>query len=639
MDHSVFNPIDVDLASMGKPDSEYLTPERGGEDILCFSSIDWDFMWQGHQEIMSSLSREGRRVLFIENTGVRNPRLGDFRRIRNRFVNWKRGLKGFRKEADNLYIFSPLLLPFPYSRLARWLNSQLMLFSLRKWMHAMEFDRPICWTFLPTPLTLELIHQIPHRILIYYCIDSFENSTPAAQRIVKSEQELFSKADLVLVTSRQLYLKASRWNHRVHSFPFGVSLQKFLDCRRSPGETPDELKGLSSPIVGYVGGIHQWVDQDLLVKTARSLKDYSFVMVGPVQTDVSKLEKEPNIYILGQRLHDRLPGYILRFDVCIIPYCITEYTVNVYPTKLSEYHALEKPVVSTPLPEVLNFNQTYPGLVEVGSSGEEFSRKITHAMSKDSSLQRRRRLDAATDNSWVRKIDLIQGLIDKRLKEKATMEKGNWVDRFKAVLDSSRPGGRWIAVLVVLAGLFFYTPLIRVAALPLYVQNSLVPSDAIVVFAGGVGESGKPGERYRQQVFHAVRLYNTGYAPNILFVSSSLATFQETEIMRVLTEAQGVPKQAIITEPNVKNTYEYVKSVARISEDQGWGSIILMTSPHHGRRAVQTFQKNSPELGVQVTSSQPFPRRWEWRRVRLHEINKVLREYAALFYYSMKGWI
>ena len=57
-------------------------------DILCISSIDWDFIWQGHQEIMSTLAAEGHRVLFVENTGVRSPNLRDLPRLRQRIRNW-----------------------------------------------------------------------------------------------------------------------------------------------------------------------------------------------------------------------------------------------------------------------------------------------------------------------------------------------------------------------------------------------------------------------------------------------------------------------------------------------------------------------------------------------------------------------
>ena len=84
-----------------------------GQDILCLSSIDWDFIWQGHQQIMSALAREGNRVLFVENTGVRSPGLRDVGRVWHRLTNWWRSLKGFREVQPQLFVYSPILLPFP----------------------------------------------------------------------------------------------------------------------------------------------------------------------------------------------------------------------------------------------------------------------------------------------------------------------------------------------------------------------------------------------------------------------------------------------------------------------------------------------------------------------------------------------
>ena len=55
-------------------------------DVLCISSIDWDFIWQGHQEIMSTLAAQGHRVLFLENTGVRSPKFRDLPRLRQRLM-------------------------------------------------------------------------------------------------------------------------------------------------------------------------------------------------------------------------------------------------------------------------------------------------------------------------------------------------------------------------------------------------------------------------------------------------------------------------------------------------------------------------------------------------------------------------
>src|SRR6266404_4463458 len=104
-----------------------------GKNILCISSIDWDFNWQGHQEVMSTLAAQGNRVLYVENTGVRAARLSDLPRLRSRLRNWWKSTKGFHQERPNLYVYSPLVLPFPHSRLARWVNRTLLVRNLRQW--------------------------------------------------------------------------------------------------------------------------------------------------------------------------------------------------------------------------------------------------------------------------------------------------------------------------------------------------------------------------------------------------------------------------------------------------------------------------------------------------------------------------
>ena len=136
------------------------------ENIICISSIDWDFIWQGHQEIMSTFARNGNRVLFIENTGVRTPGLRDIYRIKHRIRNWLKGVKGIRKEQENLYVFSPIILPFPYLRIARWVNKYLMLSVIEKWMKIMDFNDPIVWVFLPTGMNLDLLNSVNERLCI-----------------------------------------------------------------------------------------------------------------------------------------------------------------------------------------------------------------------------------------------------------------------------------------------------------------------------------------------------------------------------------------------------------------------------------------------------------------------------------------
>src|SRR4249920_570110 len=213
-------------------------------DIVCISSIDWDFIWQGHQEIMSRLAADGHRVLFIENTGVRAPNVRDLPRVRQRVRNWWRGTKGFRQERPNLFIYSPLLLPWPYLRPSRWINRFVLMRAIRRWMDATGFFQPIAWTFLPTPLARDLLAAITPRLTIYYGIDDFASSSAGAKRIVASEERLFKDADLVFVTSERLRQRAARFSDRVHLFPFGVNLERFEAVRQSGDEPPQDLKRL-----------------------------------------------------------------------------------------------------------------------------------------------------------------------------------------------------------------------------------------------------------------------------------------------------------------------------------------------------------------------------------------------------------
>ncbi len=160
------------------------------QNIICVSSIDWDFLWQQHQELMSAYAKQGSTVLFIENTGVRTPKFKDMPRVVKRIKNWLKGTKGFRKEIDNLYVYSPLFLPFPYSRIARFINRKIIISAVKNWMKSVGFYEPIIWSFLPTYLTLDIAKNIEHKLLVYYCTDNFSATSLDAKKITKIETAL-----------------------------------------------------------------------------------------------------------------------------------------------------------------------------------------------------------------------------------------------------------------------------------------------------------------------------------------------------------------------------------------------------------------------------------------------------------------
>ena len=260
-----------------------------------------------------------------------------------------RGTKGFREERPNLFVQSPLVLPFPYFNLARRINRWMLKRSITRWMSAVGAARPVVWTFLPTPLARDVIDSLNPALTIYYCIDDLASSSPEAARIAPSEQLLFKSADLVFTTSEKLRARAAQFSDRVHLFPFAVNMGTFEKVRDAAAPAPDDIAKLPRPIAGYVGGLHQWVDQELLAAVAEKMPEVTFALVGPPQVDVSRLERIKNIHLFGQRQHTELPGYVKNFDVGLVPYRISEYTANVYPTKLNEYLIMGIPVVATDL--------------------------------------------------------------------------------------------------------------------------------------------------------------------------------------------------------------------------------------------------------------------------------------------------
>lgn len=608
-------------------------------DIVCISSIDWDFIWQGHQEIMSTLAAQGHRVLFVENTGVRAPRARDLPRLGQRIRNWWRGTKGFREERPRLFIYSPLLLPLPYSRIARTLNRLLLGRALRRWMRATGFYRPIVWTFLPTPLALDVIADLDPELTIYYCIDDLAASSPGAKKIAASEERLFARADLVFVTSEKLRERASRISQRVHFFPFGVNFERFDSARQSPTPPPPDLQALRRPIVGYLGGLHQWLDQPLVAAVASRMPDVTFAFVGPAQVDVSTLEGCANVKLLGQRGHDSVPAYVKAFDVGLVPYRVADYTMNVYPTKLNEYLVMGIPVVATDLPEIRRYNARHGELVEVASGADAFAQAIRQSLNGSPDGIVARRVAAAHENSWASRIAAMNALIDEAL-ERRSLAPSRWDETLRRVYRETRtPIVGALAALAAAYILVFHTNLLWLAARPLAVSEPIASAEAIVVFAGGVGESGKAGGGTEERVQHAIDIFKRGLAQHLVLSSGYVYSFREAQVMRSLAMQQGVPEEAIVLEEQSIDTHQNVVFVNDILKRHGWRSALLVSSPYHMRRALLAWRKAAPDVRV-IPAAPPRSQFYDHERgASFDQVRAIVHEYGAIVVYWLRGWI
>ena len=623
------------------------------ENIICISSIDWDFVWQGHQEIMSTFAENGNTVLFIENTGVRSPTFKDFGRLLQRIKNWFKSIKGYRKIQDNLYLFSPIVLPFPYSKLIRLINSFILKRSIKRWMVSANFDLPIMWTFLPTGLSIDVIGGIRHKASIYYCIDNFRESSTKAKKISKNEKEMIELVDSVFVTSNKLYEYAAQFKEKekIKLFPFGVNIVNFENVRKNnENKIPEDISGLPRPFVGYIGGIHKWMDHNLIKYLAEESPDYSFLFVGPIQCDISRLKGINNIYFLGMKRHVELPYYANNFDVGIIPYLLTEYTENVYPTKLNEYLAMGKPVVSTALPEIKYFNEENANLVYVSKTKEEFAENLKLAINNNVQLEEReKRIKAAENNTWEIRIEKMSKVIGNIIEDKKTTEIESWEEKLIKIYNYNRRRfAKWVLAPIFLYFFIFYSPFLRILANPLIISQQPEKANVIVVIGGGAGESGIPGQGYEERAKYAIDLYQKGYAKKIIFSSGYTHLFKEPDVMKALSVSLGVRDKDIMLDTNSASTYQSVIEAHRIIKMNGWNKVLLISSPYHMLRTSLVFKGNAPNVKVIYT---PIPsskfynynssiKKIQWiKKLTLDQIRGFLHEYLGIIYYWWKGYI
>ncbi|MBA2734792.1 MAG: glycosyltransferase [Acidobacteria bacterium] len=384
------------------------------------------------------MAQAGNRVLYIENTGVRSPGLRDAGRILKRLRRWIKSLRssGVRQVAPNIYVCSPLVLPPLGSGWQRQINRRLLLPFVRRTARRLGMVDPLLWTYLPTDTAVEIINllRMPRSVVVYYCIADFSQLTPRVHQLRQSEQAILKASDLIFAQGPELADHCLQWNDNVHIFPFGVNLDAFpLEdgiegehrSDHAPTKSPSVfLKSLSRPIIGYVGGLHRHVDFDLLVAMARSRPAWSWVFVGTIQTAVGELSALPNVRLLGQKPHYELVNYIRAFDACIVPYMSSIYTDTVVPTKINEYLAVGKPVISTELPAVCDFNQRYNILQTTPAEPERFLQAIEQALqmpTDEATIIQRRTVAELGD--WTDRVEVMSRLIESELEAKEIREK------------------------------------------------------------------------------------------------------------------------------------------------------------------------------------------------------------------------
>ncbi len=369
-----------------------------GENIVCFAK-DFSEVPTSNNHVMAELAKHNR-VLWLNSLATRRPSLRSARDVRKIFSKLFSIRQPLLEVRENLWVHTPLVLPLPHSRAARAINQQLLRAMLNRLRRRLDMKQFQLWTFLPT--TADYIGRLGESVAVYYCTDEWSQQREMdRQRIVADERNLCERVDVVFTTAQSLADRRRGFNQETHLSRHGVDHALFAKALDPATQVPADIAQLPTPVIGFYGTIRDWVDQTLIATLAARRPEWSIALIGDVRVDLSRLRGLRNVHVLKRKAHSDLPGCCKRFAVGIIPYQADGQAWHANPIKLREYLSAGLPVVSTPLPEVMEMGAD----CLIARSVDEFERAIEQALRDDSPELRQRRSDAMRGQTWRQRVD------------------------------------------------------------------------------------------------------------------------------------------------------------------------------------------------------------------------------------------
>jgi UDP-galactopyranose mutase len=352
-------------------------------DLICFSHLRWDFVYQRPQHLMARCA-SARRVFFWEEPVVTAT-----------------GTEGLvlSKRGDNLFVATPHVS-------SHW-SPEYVDGAQREMLDGLIIEQGIrqyvSWYY--TPMALRFTDHLKPQVLVYDCMDELSAFKGASPLLRVLESSLFRCADLVFTGGQSLYEAKKSKHHSIFPFPSSIDKEHFEKARKSV-EEPKDQGLIQRPRMGFFGVLDERLDRELLQAIASARPDWQFVMIGPVvKIDPADLPQNPNIHYLGPKSYDELPAYLAGWDVALILFAKNESTRFISPTKTPEYLAAGKPVVSTSIHDVVH-PYGAAGLVRIADSPSDFLMAIDESLNSASSawIDSDESLNSAS-SAWIDSVD------------------------------------------------------------------------------------------------------------------------------------------------------------------------------------------------------------------------------------------
>ncbi len=369
----------------------------GKPDLVCFSHLRWDFVYQRPQHLLTRCAKD-RRVFFVEE-----PRFGN---------------GSMRLEESECQSGVRVIVP----HLPAGLESEVAVAAvlkdmIQRFFSANNIREFVAWYY--TPMALSFTDHLKPIACVYDCMDELSAFKGADSRLQEYEKSLFDRANLVFTGGHTLY-EAKKDQHRaVYAFPSSIERGHFAKAR-SHQPDPVDQKNIPHPRLGFFGVIDERFDIELLDDAAAARPDWHFVMIGPVvKIDPADLPQRPNIHYLGAKSYDELPAYLSGWDIALLLFARNEATRFISPTKTPEYLAAGRPVISTSITDVV---RPYgdQGLVQIADTADDLIKAAERVLAQNNDqsewLQRVDNFLAGMswDQTWSEMSALIDNVVTSR---------------------------------------------------------------------------------------------------------------------------------------------------------------------------------------------------------------------------------
>ena len=392
--------------------------------MIVFSHLRWDFVFQRPQHLMTRLAQK-YRVFFVEEpqADVGPARLDISEPVPNLLVCRPR---------------TPVSEPGFVGRQRPIVQSLLDDLILRH-----DIQSPVVWFY--TPMALPLLQGIDASAVVYDCMDELSAFLDAPPELLEFEHALLNIAGVVFTGGPSLYRSKQPLHANVHCFPSSVERQHFARAM-DPSIDHVDQRALPHPRFGFFGVIDERFDAVSISMLAESHPDWQIVLVGPiVKIHPHTLPRRPNIHYMGQRPYAELPEFLAGWDVAMLPFAINEATRYISPTKVLEYMAAEKPIVTTPVNDVV---EPYGHAVHIGRHPPSFVMACERALEEGAAARAKRTAmmrSIVSATSWdvtAHKMhDLILETIDRTRAKRAPRHNVLASQRKRAVVIGAGPTG------------------------------------------------------------------------------------------------------------------------------------------------------------------------------------------------------